>query len=207
MAKLAVLDKNGKKKSDIEMKGRLFDTELNEASMYAAVRAHLINQRTGTADTKTKGEVAGGAAKPWRQKGTGRARVGSIRAPHFTGGGTVFGPSPKTYASGLNKKARKLAFASAVSDKLRKKSLKVLDDFNMDGYKTKEAKAILDGLELDGKVLVVLTPGEEPASRAFRNLRGVDIRRIDNVSTYDVLNCDFMLMSKAAVAEMQEVRS
>lgn len=206
MPKIQIIDKKGKKTETIDVSSGLVEVKINEGAIHQAVRAHLAKRRAGTADTKTKAEVAGGASKPWRQKGTGRARVGSIRAPHFTGGGTVFGPTPRSFELRLNKKVRKLAFASVISDKYASGSIYLLNNIKLKDNKTREAKDVLDNLKIIGRVTIVYLGSEFDSIRAFRNLPNVSVRLVENVSTYDVLSSDFLMMSKEAFMSLQEVR-
>lgn len=206
MAKIQVTDKKGKKTEVMEVSTSLVEAKVNPDVMFEAVKAHLANRRAGTAATKTRSEVAGGAAKPWRQKGTGRARAGSIRAPQFTGGGAVFGPSPRSFTVRLNKKVKKLAFASAISDKFAGGSLFVLNNLKLKENKTREAQAVLDNLKVEGKVTLVLSDLETDTAMAFRNLPNVSVWKVDNVATYDIVSSDSLIISVETFKQLQEVR-
>jgi large subunit ribosomal protein L4 len=202
MAKATVIDVNGKNTGTENLPDELFGGEVNEAVMHQVVVAQLAAARSGTASTKTRSEVRGGGAKPWRQKGTGRARHGSERSPIWVGGGAVFGPKPRDYTMRVNKKMRRAALRSALADKANDSKIFVLDSF--DETKTKSAAKCLAAAGIDGRVLVVLAPEDDSSvnvDRAFRNLEGAAFSLHGALGTYDVLVADAVLFTKAALTE------
>jgi large subunit ribosomal protein L4 len=199
MAKLRVLDQAGKKVGEHQLDPAVFDVEINVPVMHQVVVAGLAAQRRGTHSTKTRAEVSGGGRKPWRQKGTGRARHGSIRSPLWIGGGVAHGPKPREYATRVNKKMKRLALRSALTDRAREDRIRILDDLSFDGPSTKEALEVLQSLEVDGLVLVVLAERDETVERSFRNLRHVKVVFPGNLSTYDVLFADWVVFTRDAV--------
>lgn len=201
MAKLQakVLDGAGKSTGQKDLPEELFGGEINSAVMHQAVRAQLAAGRSGTASTKTRSEVRGGGKKPWRQKGTGRARHGSSRSPIWVGGGVVFGPKPRDYSQRLPKKMRKAALRSALADKAGDGRVFILDGYT--GEKTKDAAICLKGAGLEGRVLLVLDPGEQASElvdRSFRNLRKTAFSLFRSLSTYDVLVADDVVFTSSA---------
>jgi large subunit ribosomal protein L4 len=198
--KATVIDGSGSSSGSVDLPETLFGGDVNVPVMHQVVTAQLAAARSGTAHTKTRSEVRGGGTKPWRQKGTGRARHGSIRSPIWVGGGTVFGPRKnRNYTLRVNKKMRKIALRSALSDKASNGRVWVLDGFSE--AKTKAAAACLAAAEIDGKVLVVLDPNDEGATtvdRAFRNLDAVAFSLVGAVSTYDVLVADHLVFTRSA---------
>ncbi|MGH2752702.1 MAG: 50S ribosomal protein L4 [Actinomycetota bacterium] len=199
MAQATVIDVNGKSTGSKDLPEELFGGAINEAVMHQVVVAQLAAARSGTASTKTRSEVRGGGAKPWRQKGTGRARHGSARSPIWVGGGTVFGPKPRDYSMRVNKKMRKAALRSALADKANNQKVFVLDAF--DETKTKAAARCLDAAGIQGRVLVVLASDDEHSTnvdRAFRNLAGVAFSLHGALGTYDVLVADVVVFTSAA---------
>lgn len=204
MPTVNVVDMNGQKVGELDLPEAVFAVEVNEGLMHDAVVAHLASQRRGTHDTKTRGEVSGGGRKPWRQKGTGRARQGSIRAPQWTGGGTVFGPTPREYAYKLPKKMRRLALKSALSAKLAAEELVVVDELKLSEPKTKDMAAVLRALNAP-EALVVTAGPDETVSLASRNLPGVKTTAADGLNVYDILNHDRLVMTRDAVARVGEV--
>ena len=191
MATVEVRDTAGKVvEKTRELPAPLFEATVNTALMHQVVVAALAAQRTGTHATKTRGDVSGGGAKPWRQKGTGRARQGSIRAPHWTGGGIVHGPQPRDHSAKVNKKMKKAALRSALTDAAQSGKLAVISDLGFDGPRTKDAVGLLDALNLDGTVLLVIAGADEAVEKSFRNLPQVKIAYPGNLSTYDVLYAD-----------------
>jgi large subunit ribosomal protein L4 len=166
------------------------------------VRAELNARRRGTASSKTRGEVAGGGAKPWRQKGTGRARQGSIRAPHFAGGGAVFGPSPRHYTVKVNRKARRAALRSALSVHAERESLAVFDAGVFDAPSTKQAAELLSGWGVEGAVLVLLSEAEADAGKSFRNLSRVEVMPVADAGVADVIGAGSLLVSESAMPEL-----
>jgi len=174
----------------------LFGVEPNVPVMHQVVTAQLAARRQGTQSTKTRSEVRGGGAKPWRQKGTGRARAGSSRAPHWRGGGVALGPKPRSYAQRTPKKMKRLALASALSDRAADNKVRVLDGFGIDAPKTKDAIALLTRIEVYGRILIVVGPDDAAAVKSFNNLVGVDTITQDQLNTYDVLVNDFVIFTK-----------
>jgi large subunit ribosomal protein L4 len=202
MAKATVIDVNGKSSGTKDLPDALFGGEPNEAVMHQVVVAQLAAARSGTASTKTRSEVRGGGAKPWRQKGTGRARHGSERSPIWVGGGAVFGPKPRDYSRRVNKKMRKAALRSALADKAGSERIFVLDGF--DQTKTKAAAKCLEAAGITGRVLVVLDPDDDSSAnvdRAFRNLAGAAFSLHGALSTYDVLVADAVVFTGSALEE------
>ena len=177
----------------------VFEARWNEGLVHECVRADLAARRRGTASTRTRGQVRGGGAKPWRQKGTGRARAGSIRSPIWTGGGTIFGPSPRSYTFKVNRKARRAALRSALSLHASRGSLAVLDAGSFDAPATKRAAELLGGWEEVRPTLVVLGPGEEPATKSFRNIARVSVLEADDVGIADLVAAASLLASDAAL--------
>lgn len=196
-----VYDLEGAKTGSVDLDPAVFGIEANRAVLHQVVVAQLAAARSGTHKTKTRAEVRGGGAKPWRQKGTGRARQGSIRAPQWTGGGTVFGPQPRSYAQRTPKKMIRLALRSALSDRAQGGRVMVLEDYGFEAPRTKPAKALLDKLGTTGRVLVVISDWDEDdtAVRSFRNLPQIHIIPADQLNTYDVLRSDWMLFSTASL--------
>ncbi|HXG39696.1 MAG TPA: 50S ribosomal protein L4 [Candidatus Limnocylindrales bacterium] len=209
MPTTTLYDRTGAAVGTVELADRLFDAPVNEAVLHQAVVAQLAGRRIGTADTKTRGEVRGGGHKPWRQKGTGRARQGSRRAPHWAGGGTVFGPHPRSYAQKLPKKMRRLALVGALTAKLRDEAIKVVDAFGLEAPRTRELVGVLEALGAgDGhrrRVLVVAPERVEPLELSARNLPSVDVILADSLNVVDVLNADLVLIEQAALARIEEV--
>ena len=184
---------------------RLFGAEVNEDLLYRAVRMQLANRRQGTHSTKTRGEVSGGGRKPWRQKGTGRARAGSRRSPLWVGGGTTFGPKPRSYATKLTRKMKQGALVSALSDRAREGKLTLIDRVGFEEPKTKAAVALLERLGLSGTTLVVVgsTEYDRPVKKSFTNLPGVKCIASGGVNVYDILRHDQLLMTVGAVEDLQ----
>jgi large subunit ribosomal protein L4 len=199
MATVDVRDVAGKVLSTRELPADLFEAPINVPVMHQVVVAGLAAQRAGTHSTKTRGDVAGGGKKPWRQKGTGRARQGSIRAPQWVGGGVVHGPHPRSYEMRVNKKMKRVSLRSALSDTLASGKLAVVDELAFDGPKTKDAVAVLDALELQGKILVVIPTPDDLVHKSFRNLANVRIAYPGNLSTYDLIGADRVLFTAAAL--------
>lgn len=205
MAKLAVLDKTGKKVSDIELKDEIFAIEPNKSAMHLVVVNYLANQRQGTQSTLTRSEVSGGGKKPWKQKGTGRARQGSTRAPQWTHGGIALGPKPRDYGFDVNKKVRRLAMKSALSSKVAADEMIVVDDFSMDAIKTKEMANILSAVKAGKKTLIVLPEKNDVLYKSARNIEGTNISLVNTLNVYDILNCNTIVVLKDAVAKIEEV--
>lgn len=205
MTKLAVLDKAGKKVSDVELSDSIFAIEPNEPAMHLMVVNYLANQRQGTQSTLTRSEVSGGGKKPWRQKGTGRARQGSTRSPQWTHGGIALGPKPRSYRFDVNKKVRRLAMKSALSSKVAAQEMIVLDDFAMDAIKTKEIAGVLAAIGADKKTLIVLPEKNDVIYKSARNIEGANVSLVSTLNVYDILNCNTIVVLKDAVAKIEEV--
>ena len=205
MPNVSVFDMNGKKGSDLALAESVFGIEPNSYAMHLCVVNYLANQRQGTQSTRTRSEVSGGGKKPWKQKGTGRARQGSTRAPQWTHGGIAHGPKPREYGFSINKKVRRLAMKSAFSSKVAAEELVVLDDLKLDAIKTKEVVKVLTALETGKKVLLVLPENNDVLYRSARNIAGVKVSTVNTLNVYDILNCDTMLVLKDSVAKIEEV--
>ena len=205
MSKLSVLDMTGKKVSDIEVKDSVFAIEPNMSAMHLVVVSYLANQRQGTQSTKTRSEVSGGGKKPWRQKGTGRARQGSTRSPQWYHGGIALGPKPRTYGIDVNKKVRRLAMKSALSSKVAADEMIVLDSVKLDAIKTKEIAKMFEAIKAQKKVLVVLPENNEVIYKSARNIEGAKVSTVNTLNVYDILNCDTIVVLKDAVTKIEEV--
>ena len=205
MPTVSVFDINGKKVSDLELADGIFAIEPNMYAMHLVVVNYLANQRQGTQSTRTRSEVSGGGKKPWRQKGTGRARQGSTRAPQWYHGGIAHGPKPRTYGGDINKKVRRLAMKSALSSKVAGDELVVLDSLKLDAIKTKEVVKVLGALNTGKKTLIVLPEKDDVIYRSARNIPGVKVSLVNTLNVYDILNCDTILVLKDAVAKIEEV--
>ena len=205
MPNVSVFDMNGKKVSDLALAESVFGIEPNSYAMHLCVVNYLSNQRQGTQSTRTRSEVSGGGKKPWKQKGTGRARQGSTRAPQWTHGGIAHGPKPREYGFSINKKVRRLAMKSAFSSKVAAEELVVLDDLKLDAIKTKEVVKVLTALETGKKVLLVLPENNDVLYRSARNIAGVKVSTVNTLNVYDILNCDTMLVLKDSIAKIEEV--
>jgi len=205
MPNYSVFDKTGKKVSDIALSDAIFAITPNASAMHLCVVAYLANQRQGTQSTLTRAEVRGGGKKPWRQKGSGRARQGSIRSPQWTHGGIALGPKPREYGKTVNKKVRRLAMKSALSSKVAAEELIVLDSLEMNEIKTKEVVGVLKALETGKKVLIVLPEKNETVYRSARNIKGVKTTLVSTLNVYDILNCDSLVVLKDAVSKIEEV--
>jgi large subunit ribosomal protein L4 len=199
MPSVEVKDVRGQVVRTRELPAQLFDVPVNVAVMHQVVVAGMAAQRAGTHSTKTRAEVRGGGRKPWRQKGTGRARQGSIRAPQWVGGGIAHGPKPRDHSKRVNRKMKRAALRSALSDAARSQRLAVVDELAFDEPETKAAVAVLEALELEGKVLVVISEPDEILERSFRNLRHVKVDYPRNLSTYDLLYADQVLFTSGAL--------
>ena len=205
MPNYSVFDKTGKKVSDIALSDAIFAITPNASAMHLCVVAYLANQRQGTQSTLTRAEARGGGKKPWRQKGSGRARQGSIRSPQWTHGGVALGPKPREYGKTVNKKVRRLAMKSALSSKVAAEELIVLDSLEMNEIKTKEVVSVLKALETGKKVLIVLPEKNETVYRSARNIKGVKTTLVSTLNVYDILNCDSLVVLKDAVSKIEEV--
>ena len=205
MPNVSLFDMNGKKVSDLALAESVFGIERNTYAMHLCVVNYLANQRQGTQSTRTRSEVSGGGKKPWKQKGTGRARQGSTRAPQWTHGGIAHGPKPREYGFSINKKVRRLAMKSAFSSKVAAEELVVLDELKLDAIKTKEVVKVLSALETGKKVLLVLPENNDVLYRSARNIAGVKVSTVNTLNVYDILNSDTMLVLKDSVAKIEEV--
>lgn len=205
MPTVATYNQSGVKVGEIQLNDAVFGVEVNEAVMHQAVVRQLSNERLGTHATKTRGMVRGGGRKPWKQKGTGRARAGSSRSPIWRGGGIVFGVTPRSYGFKMNKKERVLALKSALTHKLADKELVVVDNINLDSLKTKEIKNIMNTLKLDGKTLFVTLEDNENLYMATRNLGYAYAINADEINVYDLVNADKLVIDEAAVKKIEEV--
>ena len=205
MSKLSVLDMAGKKAGSIELNDSIFGIEPNMSAMHLVVVGYLANQRQGTQSTKTRSEVSGGGKKPWRQKGTGRARQGSTRAPQWYHGGIALGPKPRTYGISINKKVRRLAMKSALSSKVAAEEMLVLDSIKLDAIKTKAMAEMFAALKAGKKVLVVLPENNEVIYKSIRNIEGAKVSTVNTLNVYDILNCDSLVVLKDAVTKIEEV--
>lgn len=205
MPKIAVLDMAGKKVGDIELNDAIFGIEPNATVMHQMVINYLANQRQGTQSALTRSEVSGGGKKPWRQKGTGHARQGSIRSPQWRHGGVVFAPKPRSYRFSVNKKVRRLAMKSAFSSKVLDNDVIVLDSLNMDEYKTKTIANMLNALGADKKALIVMSQMDEKVVKSANNIKGVKTALVNTLNVYDILNSGKLIMIKDAVKNIEEV--
>ena len=207
MPKVAVYDITGKQTGEeIELMDYVFGVEFNEAVVHQAVVMQQANERQGTHATKTRGMVRGGGRKAWKQKGTGRARAGSVRSPLWVGGGTVFGPAPRSHAKDMPRKARRLAIRCALSAKVAEGALVVVDNLTFDAPKTKDAVAMLTGFEAADKKALIITDGEnENVEKSSRNIEKVKALSNDCLNVYDILNAEKVLLAKDAVARIEEV--
>ena len=205
MATVKVFDMAGSAVSETELKDEIFGIEPNVSVMHAVVLNYLANQRQGTQSTLTRTEVRGGGRKPWRQKGTGHARQGSIRAPQWTHGGVAIGPKPRSYRYTLNKKVRRLAMKSALSAKVQEGNLIVLDTLTMDEFKTKTIAAMLNALGVEKKALIVTAEADPKVYRSANNIPGVKTATVGTLNVYDILNGGKFIAPKNAIAKIEEV--
>ncbi|ENQ3108189.1 MULTISPECIES: 50S ribosomal protein L4 [Bacillus] len=205
MPKVKLFNQTGSEVGEIQLAETIFGIEPNEAVLFEAVMMQRASLRQGTHKVKTRSEVRGGGRKPWRQKGTGRARQGSIRSPQWRGGGTVFGPTPRSYAYKLPKKVRRLAIKSALATKVVENNIVVLEDLVLNAPKTKDMVAVLKGLTVEKKALIVTADVNEAVELSARNIPGVTVITADGVNVLDVLHHDKLIMTKAAVEKVEEV--
>jgi large subunit ribosomal protein L4 len=205
MPSTPLYDKTGKTVGNVELSDELFAAPVNTAVLHQVVTAQLAARRTGTHDTKTRGEIRGGGKKPYRQKGTGRARQGTVTAPHYRGGGVVFGPHPRSYEQRLPRKMKRLALRGALTAKLVDEQLKVIDTFGLDAIKTKDLAGVLRALAADGRVLVVSPGRDQNLELSARNLPSVEILLADSLNVVDLIKADLVLIEQPALARMQEV--
>ncbi|MGM0877614.1 MAG: 50S ribosomal protein L4 [Bacillota bacterium] len=205
MPKVALLNQTGSNVGEIELNDSVFGIEPNQHVLFEAVIMQRASLRQGTHKVKNRSEVAGGGRKPWRQKGTGRARQGSIRSPQWRGGGVVFGPTPRSYAYKLPKKVRRLAIKSALSSKVIDNNIVVLEDLALNAPKTKDMTSVLKGLSVEKKALIVTADINENVALSARNIPGVTVVTANGVNVLDVLNHEKLIMTKAAVQKVEEV--
>lgn len=205
MAKIKVFNMAGKEVSEIELSDSVFGIEPNKPAMHAAVVTYLANQRQGTQSTKTRSEVSGGGRKPWRQKGTGRARQGSTRSPQWTHGGVALGPKPRDYRLSLNRKVRKLAMMSALSAKIKAGEFVVVDKIDVNEYKTKTVVGMLDALDAAKKPLIVMPDKNAFFIKSASNIPGVKTALFNTLNVYDILNCKKFVITVDAVKLIEEV--
>ena len=205
MPKISVFDMAGKAVSEIQLSDAVFGIEPNKVAMHQAVVTYLANQRQGTQSTLTRTEVRGGGRKPWRQKGTGHARQGSIRAPQWTHGGVSLGPKPRCYRLAMNKKLKRLALKSAFSSKVLDNDMIVVDKIEAAGFRTKAMVAMLKALGAEKKALVVLADADVKVIKSLSNIPGVKTACVNTLNVYDVLNCDKFIVAKDVVATLEEV--
>ena len=205
MPKVNVYNQLGEVVGDIELNEAIFGIEVNEHVVYEVVKNHLANRRQGTQSAKTRAEVRGGGRKPWRQKGTGRARQGSIRAPQWKGGGVVFAPKPRSYRYSVPKKVRRLAMKSVLSSKVLEGELRILDALTIDAFSTKKVKEILKNLSLETKTMIVLPEGNDMIIKSFANLPKVETVVVDYMNVYDLMRFDNLVIVKDALSKIEEV--
>lgn len=194
----------GEKLGSIKLNPSIFGNKINEDLMKQAIRIYLINQRKGTASTKTRGEVSGGGAKPWKQKGLGKARTGSIRDPHWRGGGVIHGPKPKEFKLSFPKKMRRKSLFSALSDKVKEENLVVIKELNFKEPKTKVAADLMLKLPIKGKSLFVLDSNNQNIQKSFRNLPNVELENLHSLNTFSVVNRSNLILTKAALDKMDK---
>jgi large subunit ribosomal protein L4 len=205
MPQTILYDKTGATIGNVDLSDELFAAPINVAVLHQVVLAQLAGRHLGTHDTKTRGEVRGGGRKPYRQKGTGRARQGHRTAPHFRGGGVVFGPHPRSYVQRLPRKMKQLALRGALTSKLGDEALRVIDAFGLEQIKTRDFAGILAAVNARGRVLVVAPGGDEKLHLSSRNLPTVTVIRADSLNVVDLLNADVVVIEQPALARMQEV--
>jgi large subunit ribosomal protein L4 len=205
MPQTTLYDRKGKSVGNIELSDALFAAPVHATVIHQVVTAQLAARRTGTHDTKTRGEVRGGGKKPYRQKGTGRARQGTRTAPHYRGGGAVFGPHPRSYEQRLPRRMRRLALRGALTAKFGDEAIRVIDSFGLEAARTKDFAGVLLALEATGRVLVVAPGGDDNLRLSARNLPKVEIILADSLNVVDLLNADVVLIEQTALARMEEV--
>ena len=205
MPQTTLYDKTGAPVGSVELSDELFAAPVNAAVLHQVVTAQLAGRRMGTHDTKTRGEVRGGGKKPYRQKGTGRARQGTKSAPHYRGGGAVFGPHPRSYEQRLPKKMRRLALRGALTAKLGDEAIRIVDAFALERIKTRDFAGILTALNATGRVLIVAPAGDEQLRLSTRNLPTVEVILADSLNVVDLLKADLVLIEQPALARMEEV--
>ena len=205
MPNVAIYDMAGKEKGNLELSAEVFGAEVNEAVLHSVIRAYLLNQRQGTQSTLTRAEVSGGGIKPWKQKGTGRARQGSTRSPQWTHGGIAFGPKPRSWRVSINKKVKRIAIQSAFSAKVNDNALVVVDKIATEEYKTKTIVNMLAALGADKKALIILPAVDEKIVKSAANIPGVKTAIPGTINAYDLLKYDKLIVDEAAVKVIEEV--
>jgi large subunit ribosomal protein L4 len=205
MPKVNVYNILGEQVGEIELSDSVFGVEINHDAIYHVIKNHLANRRQGTQSAKTRAEVRGGGRKPWRQKGTGRARQGSIRAPQWTGGGIVFAPKPRDYSYRVPKKVKRLAMKSALSSKVADNKIIVLDKLTLDQPKTKEMVKILENIKASKKALIVMESKDENVIKSARNIPNVQTTLVNSLNVYDILKYDSFIITQDAVKKVEEV--
>ncbi len=205
MPSIKVVDMAGKEVSELTLSEKVFGAEVKGAVLHSAVKAYLANQRQGTQSTLTRTEVSGGGKKPWKQKGTGRARQGSTRAPQWTHGGVALGPKPRCYRITLNKKTKRAALFGALSAKVAEGKMIVVNEIKTTEYKTKTMTAMLNAVGADKKTLVVLPEVDSMVVKSCGNIEGVNTTVYNSINVYDIMNCDTLVVAEAAVKKIEEV--
>ena len=205
MPTIKVVDMSGKEVSTLTLSDKVFGTEVNGAVLHTAVKAYLANQRQGTQSTLTRTEVSGGGKKPWKQKGTGRARQGSTRSPQWTHGGVALGPKPRSYRITITKKTRRTALFSALSSKVADGKMIVVNNIATDAFKTKTMVGMLNAIGADKKALVVLPEVDAKVVKSCDNIEGVNTTVYNSINVFDILNCDTLVVAEAAVKKIEEV--
>jgi large subunit ribosomal protein L4 len=205
MPKTTLYDRAGKDLGSIELSDELFAAPVNAAVLHQVVTAQLAGRRIGTHDTRTRGEIRGGGAKPYRQKGTGRARQGTKTAPHYRGGGAVFGPHPRSYEQRLPRKMKRLALRGALTAKYGDEAIKVIDSFGLEQIRTKDLVGVLGALDVQGRVLVIAPARDQPLELSARNLPRVEVILADSLNVVDLLKADIVLIEQPALARMEAV--
>ena len=205
MPKVNILNIKGENVGELELNETIFATKVSEHAVYEVIKNQLANKRQGTQSAKTRSEVRGGGRKPFRQKGTGRARQGSIRAPHYTGGGVVFAPKPRDYSYKVPKKLRRKALYSVLTSKLNDNELVVLDSLSLENAKTKEAVKVLEAVNAGKKAYVVTAENDTLVYRSFRNIEGVDVAAASLINVYDLVRHNKLVITKDAIAKLEEV--
>ena len=205
MPKTQVYDMSGKVVGDINLNDEIFGVDVNVEAMHLAVKNQLANKRQGTQSTKTKSEVRGGGKKPWRQKGTGRARQGSIRSAQWTGGGIVLGPKPRSYNYTLPKKVKRLALKSALTSKVNEDELLVLNELKFEVIKTKQMVNVLNNLKVEGTALVVISSKDENVYRTVKNIAGIKLVYVNTINVFDLLKYERLIITQDAVTKVEEV--
>ena len=205
MPNVALFDMAGNKKGEFELAAEVFGCEVNQPVLHSVVRAYLLNQRQGTQSTKTRAEVSGGGIKPWRQKGTGRARQGSTRSPQWTHGGIALGPKPRAWKVSINKKVKRLAMKSALSSKVVDNEMVVIENLAMDSYKTKTIVNLLKAVGAEKKALIVTAENDKIVAKSAANIPGVKTATPGTLNVYDILKAKYLVIDKEALAVIEEV--